>query len=243
MNETKFLREIKIGQYNATIRPFTLEEYHAIIIAKTKENFDSFLLNLTRRCILEANFDLDTISKAYGELLFLHLWVYSLNQEDTTKFNIDVVCESCTSVNRAIVDLNQSYIHQEDQKTDPLYDFYDYVYPLTEASDVLLKKPTLFNDKNKINMVVTSIVGVLVKEPTGGHTVMRLCDMTSDDEGALMQLLNIDHIKNIYDLIGSEKCVSLGIIQNTCTCGDNSTIKPLVGVKDIIKGMGENLNE
>ena len=231
-----FIIETKINNEEYSFRLMTLNEFKQTINAKSNGTLGSYLTKLLNACYIKPNIDFNNIPKALGELLILHLWVYSVSGVENGIIELDKECLSCGKNRHGKVNLENSYIYsdvdspQERQK-------WDLAYKLTNYTELLLHEPKLFQDSDKIDMITNSIAGVRVLEESGSITTLYRDEFTQDDMNSLLQLLTLDKLEEIIKTLETKKCVSLYEFDGPCSCGDDSSIVPIVGLKEIMQGI------
>ncbi|AUM58437.1 baseplate hub [Proteus phage phiP4-3] len=152
--------------YNA--RYFTLDEYEDVLNKITDNNIKDAISGLLIDCI--DSYDTN-LPKHYAECIFLKLWAHSLG--GVTK-----------ELNGIFVNFN--YIETPKEK--------GFIYKLDGLS-LKMRYPKLFEDSDKLEMVINCIDSVLLED----QTEIKASELSSDDLNVLYSYLTKDVIFSLRD--------------------------------------------
>lgn len=234
----QFIKTTLINGTEYTFRLMTLNEFKEVINSKATGNLGTYLGYLLTECFINPKIDLNEVPKALGELLLLNLWVYSVSGIETSVLDIDGFCNECGHVRPATVNLQNSYVLNSNQESTQEPQDYDISHKLTEYTELLMEYPKVFQDSDKIDMVINSIVGVNVIEQSGSTTQIKIEDFSEDDKNSLLSLISLDALTQIIEKLEQSKCISIMEFKSSVCpgCGDGTQVVPLVGLSEIMRG-------
>ncbi|ASZ76444.1 hypothetical protein [Proteus phage PM2] len=149
-------------------RYFTLDEYEATLLKITDNNIKEAITTLLIDCV--DSYDTN-LPKHYAECIFLKLWAHSLG--GVTK-----------DLNGVFVNFN--YIESPAEK--------GFIYKIENLS-LKMRYPKLFEDSDKLEMVINCIDSVILEN----ETEIKIQDLSSEDIEALYSLLTKDSIIALRD--------------------------------------------
>lgn len=205
-NEYKFIA--RIGQHDIECRAFTLREYKDLLQAKLEGRMEDEILSLFKKCT-----NAPEMSKHEGELLLINLWANSIGE-----VNVERTWE-CACGKEIPIPINLMHA-SVDVTEDLLYSFSEF--------KVKFRYPSLFQDKNKAQMVAECIEYIVI--PDGSTlSVEELSDNEIEDLYAAITTEDIERISAMLTRPQIQLAVPI-----SCECGE-SHVHIIKGLKEFFK--------
>lgn len=205
-NEYKFIA--RIGKTDIQCRAFTLREYKDLLQAKLEGHMEDEILSLIKKCT-----DAKDLTRHEGELLLVNLWANSIGE-----VNVERTWE-CACGKEIPIPINLMHA-SVDSTEELLYSFKDF--------KVKFRYPSLFQDKNKAQMVAECIEYIVI--PDGSTlSVDDLSDAEIDDLYAAITTEDIERISLMLTRPQIQLAVPI-----SCECGE-SHVHVIKGLKEFFK--------
>ena len=203
--------QIKVEQKVINCRAFTFGEFQSLIEAKTDGRLAEAIYNVIRDC---TDIDVSELPRHTAELIFLKVWIHSLN-----RVNIDHVwvCGECGAETPVTLNIDSAYTTSPD--TDLFYDL--------GQVKMKFRYPRIFEDDDLMQMIITCTEYIVI-----GNDQYTLDDLDETDFDKVLTMINDTAVTEIIDMLLAPSVVLAVPIK--CSCGESGVHK-VVGLHEFFK--------